>query len=207
MKEPWLVFLLGMTLFVIVLRMVRAYFFARRVSTGSACLPIAADDRLTSLVADVEKSGKVREAIRTIGQRAPGIKSPSLRSAYHCAAGYLAISRLKRPGLAVGFYLKALRAYPTCIEALEKLQEILAAQKRLRRLERTYWEVLGRLDDSEAGTEMWFKCWSGLTAIYSTSPRTIRRADAIRKMLSVFDEDGDEHDSQSSVSSIVSQDG
>jgi len=206
MKEPWLVFLLGMTLFVLVLRMVRAYFFARRVSPGSAWLPVAADERLTSLVAEVENSGKVREALRTIGQRAPGIKSPSLRSAYHCAAGYLAISRLKRPGLAVGFYLKALRADPTCIEALDKLQEILAAQKRLWRLERTYWEVLGRLDDSEAGTEMWFKCWSGLTAVYSASPRTIRRADAIRKMLSVFDED-DEQDSQSSVSPIGSQDG
>jgi hypothetical protein len=94
----------------------------------------------------------------------------------------------------VGFYLRALREDPTCLAALERLREILMAQKRYRRLEQTCWDVLGRLDDSDVGTEMWAKAWMVLAAIYSTSPRHVRRADAIRKMLTSFeaDDEGEE---------------
>jgi hypothetical protein len=141
---------------------------------------------LTNLVEEAEKTGKVREAIRKLGSRGSGIDSAELRAAYRCAAGHLALTSLKRPSLAVGLYLRALREDPNCVEALDKLQEILAAQKRLRRLEWTYWDVLGRLDDAEAGGEMWSKCWSGLASLYSASPRKVRRSDAIRKALAAY---------------------
>ena len=93
---------------------------------------------------------------------------------------------MKRPSLAVGLYLRALRETPNCPEALDKLQEILTAQKRLRRLEWNYWDVLGRLGEGEADSEIWLKCWSGLATVYSRSPRTVRRADAIRKAMAAY---------------------
>ena len=102
----------------------------------------------------------------------------------------------------MGLFLKALRADPTCVEGITKLQEILSAQKRFRRLEWTYWEVLARLDDSEVGEEMWLACWSGLAAIYAASPKTVRRADAIRKALNAFAQDPDDEDTEGPPSRI-----
>ena len=192
MIETLLPALMGLFVIVLVLRVVKAMVFARQFSREESSIPAGASEELAALMRDAETSGKYRDVLRTIENRTAGMTSPAVRATYHCAAGNLARNRLKRPGLAVGFYLKALRADPTCIEAIGRLQEILVPQKRLRRLEWTYWEVLGRLNDGEAGGEMWLLCWSGLTAIYSTSPRTVRRADAIRKMLAAFGSDSDD---------------
>jgi hypothetical protein len=185
MKEPILLTAVVLFMAVLVLRLVRGARIGKRMKGRGVKLPACADDELDSLLKKAKDSGKIRDVLREINNRASRVDAADLRAAYRCAAGHLALVDLKRPNLAVGFYLRALREDPTCVEALDKLQEILAAQRRHRRLERTYWDVLGRLDDAEAGGNMWFKCWSGLASVYSASQRSIRRADAIRKALSV----------------------
>jgi hypothetical protein len=206
MKEPALLALLVLFVAVLVLRSVKAYFLAKRLRSGGNGLPSDADARLVELVENAKTPGKARDAIREVSRVAHAIPSSSKRSAYYCAAGNLAIHPLKRPGSAVGLFLKALRADPTCIEAIVKLQDILTAQKRYRRLEWTYWEVLARLDDSEVGEEVWIACWSGLAAIYAASPRTVRRADAIRKSIAAYvqedDDDLDEHGHSSRIPKV-----
>lgn len=202
MKEPLILALVALFIAVLVLRLIKDYLFVKRWKGKEAGLPDAADAELAELVGAVDSANKGRETIRTISRLALGGKSPTVRGAYYCAAGNLALHSVKRPGLAVGLYLKALRADPTCLEALHKLQDLLSAQKRFRRLERTYWEVLARLDDTEVGGDIWIACWSGLAAVYSASPRTILRADAIRKALTAYVSDDDD-DSIASLTQAV----
>ena len=193
MKEPLLLAVIGLFLVALVYRLVRGFSSARRWGRNSTPFPPSNDAELSHLIEEARSSGKIREALREIGRRAHALESAARRAAYHSAAGHLSLSELKRPALAAGFYLRALREDPTCVEALDKLQEILIAQRRLRRLEWTYWDILGRLEDSQVGLEIWMKCWSGLASIYSASPRTVCRADAIRKALSAYGpEDEDE---------------
>lgn len=189
MKEPLLLTTIALFLLALVTRFIRGVLLGRRFRTSGTSLPHFADAELKALIEDAKKPGKLRESIRRISGRSPALDSGSLRAAYYCAAGNLVLSELKRPASAVGFYLRALREDRLSIEALEKLQEILVVQKRLRRLEWTYWDILGRLDDAEVGGDMWTKCWSGLASIYSASPRTVRRADALRKVLKVLGSD------------------
>ena len=193
MKEPLLVALVALFFVVLIFRMVQAYLLAHRLKGCSQDVPNDADERLVEMLRGADTPQKAKDALRDITHMAGGVKSPAGRSAYYSAAGNLALNPLKRPNLAVGLYLKALRANPTTIEAVRKLQEILTAQKRIRRLEWTYWEVLARLDDSEVGEETWLACWAGLAAVYAASPKTVHRADAIRKSLSAFlvDEDSE----------------
>jgi hypothetical protein len=206
MKEPILLLLIGLFIAVLVMRLVKAYLLAHRLKTKGTDIPDGADGKLMGLMADIDSPQKARAAISAIGRMVPREKSPTTRSAYFVAAGHLAINPLKRPKLAVGFYLKALRSDPTCLDALHKLQEILLAQKRYRRMEWTYWEVLARLDDSEVGEEMWLVCWAGLAAIYAVSPRGVHKADAIRKTLSAFiadEEDEKEIERISNMPNVV----
>jgi hypothetical protein len=178
---------------VLVLRFVRGVMLGRRLEgASSGCdLGDAADPELRRLVQEAVSSGRPRDAVRQIERRATSGEAAS-RAAHHCAAGNLVLTEMSRPGLAVGLFLRALREDPTCTAALERLREILMAQKRYRRLERTCWDVLGRLDDGDVGSPMWIAAWSLLAAIYSTSPKHVRRADAIRKMLDSLREEDDE---------------
>ncbi|MCP4675214.1 MAG: hypothetical protein GY854_06855 [Deltaproteobacteria bacterium] len=203
MKEPLLLGAIVLFILALIFRLVRGLRLGRRMQSRAHNLPPCADSNLESLLDEARKTGKVREALREIGHRAPGLDSAGLRAAYRCAGGHLALTSLKRPALAAGFYLRALREDPGCVEALDKLQEILTGLKRIRRLERTYWDVLGRLDDSEVGDEMWTKCWSGLASIYSNSPRTLRRADAIRKALTAFGTDDNEDGDVSEITPFI----
>jgi hypothetical protein len=175
---------------VLLFRFARGLVLGRRVSASAGGCEVeeGADPELRRLVKEAVASGKAREGLRQIERRATSGEASS-RAAHHCAAGNLVLTEMKRPGLAVGLYLRALREDPTCVPALERLREILMAQKRYRRLEQTCWDVLGRLDDSDVGTGMWAKSWTVLAAIYSTAPRHVRRADAIRKMLASFEEE------------------
>jgi hypothetical protein len=179
---------------VLVFRFVRGLMLGRRVSAAAGRCEVdeGAEPELKRLVGEAISTGKVREGLRQIERRAASGEAFS-RAAHHCAAGNLVLTEMKRPGLAVGLFLRALREDPTCLPALDRLREILMAQKRYRRLEQTCWEVLGRLDDADVGAPMWMAAWTVLASIYSTSPRSVRRADAIRKMLASFqEEEGDE---------------
>jgi hypothetical protein len=192
----------GLFVVVLVFRLIKSYLLAHRLKGSAQDVPLDADDKLVSILETADSPPKAKEAVRDITHRAVSIKSPAGRGAYFSAAGNLAVNQLKRPNLAVGLYLRALRANPTCVEAVHRLQEILTAQKRIRRLEWTYWEVLARLDDSEVGEEMWIACWAGLAALYSASPKTVHRADAIRKSLSAFVADESDEKEMERISKI-----
>jgi hypothetical protein len=185
MKEQLIVVLVGLFIVVLILRAVRGL-ASRRVRAEDSGVPEFADAALVELIDQSKAPGKAREILREMGRRVSGLESPRLRAAYICARGNLSLNQLKRPKLAVGFYLRALREDPACEEALKRLQELLTAQRRVRRLEWMYWDVLGRLDDIDADSKVWFRCWSGLASLYSASPRKVRRADAIRKVLSAY---------------------
>ena len=189
MKEPLLLAFIGLFTAVLLFRMIKAYLLAHRLKGRPQDVPSDADERLLLLIKKADTPQRAKEVVSDITHLAGSVKSPGGRGAYFVAAGNLALNPLKRPNLAVGLYLRALRADPTCIEAVHKLQEILTAQKRHRRLEWTYWEVLARLDDSEVGDDTWLACWAGLAALYSGSPKTVHRADAMRKALAAFTAD------------------
>jgi hypothetical protein len=180
----------GLFFLMLVFRLVRSVVLGRRLSAARSCEPEESDDpELCRLVSEAVDAPRAREALREIERRAGTADTPARRASHHCAAASITLQRLKRPSVAVKFYLRALRDDPTCVEALAKLQEILIAQKRQRRLEWTCWDVLGRLDDEQAGSPAWRAAWRGLTAVYSASPRYVSRADAIRKMLAAVDTD------------------
>jgi hypothetical protein len=202
MKEPLLLALIGLFIAVLIIRLAKAYLLAHRLKGKEPDIPEDADEQLLSLMEKVETPQKARETIRNISRLASRVKTPTGRSAYFVAAGHLAINPLRRPKLAVGFYLRALRSNPTSLDALHKLQEILLAQKRFRRMEWTYWEVLARLDDSEVGEEMWMVCWAGLAAIYAATPRGVHKADAIRKALKAFVTDEEEEKALERISNM-----
>ncbi len=183
MNNPLLVALAGLFIVVLIARIWRGIAIGRRLRSSDASWSAEADPKLEALMNQAQDQNTVKSVLREIERRAFSRDSASTRAAYHCAAGHLALQQLKRPGLAVGFYLRALREDPTSIEALDKVQDILVAQKRTKRLEWTYWNVLSRLDDAEVGSRMWIRCWSGLASIYSASPKKTARADAIRKAL------------------------
>lgn len=182
--KTWLLIALGLFVLMLVFRLVRGIIQGRRISAGRTCSTDGTGDPdLAALIEEARHGGRVREVLRRIEGRATTAAEPTARASYHCAAGDVSLIQMKRPKVAVGFYLRALREDPTCVPALDKLQEILLAQKRGRRFERTCWEVLGRLDDAEVGSEMWVKCWTGLAAFYATSPKYVGRADAIRALI------------------------
>ena len=204
MKEPVLVALVGLFVVLLLVRLVRGFLVGRRLGAEAGIFSSPEDPELTSLVKKAQENEKVHDALREIERRASGVGSASLRAAYHCAAGHVSMTQLKRPKLAAGYYIRALREDPSYIDAIDKLRDILAAQKRYRRLEWIYWDVLGRLGASEVGSEMWIKCWSGLASVYSASQRTVRRADAIRKALLAVtpDEDDDDDDDAETASQL-----
>jgi hypothetical protein len=182
--KTWLLIALGLFVLMLVIRFVRGIMQGKRISAGRTCSTDGTGDpELAGLIEEAHQGGKAREVLRKIEDRATSAANPESRASYHCAAGDVSLIQMKRPKVAVGFYLRALREDPTCVPAFDKLQEILLAQKRGRRFERTCWEVLGRLDDAEVGSEIWVKCWSGLAVHYSASPRHVGRADAIRALI------------------------
>jgi hypothetical protein len=182
--KTWLLIALGLFVLMLVVQLIRGIIRGRRISAGRTCSTDGTGDpELAALVEEAQRRGRAREVLRKIEDRATNADTSETRASYHCAAGDVSLIQMKRPKLAVGFYLRALREDPSCVPAMDKLQEILLAQKRNRRFERTCWEVLGRLDDDEVGSEMWVKCWSGLAAIYSSSSKHVGRADAIRAMV------------------------
>jgi hypothetical protein len=198
--KTWLLIALGLFVLMLVVQLIRGILRGRRISVGRTCsTDITSDPELVGLVEQASGRGKAREVLRKIEDRATTADAAETRASYHCAAGDVSLIQMKRPKLAVGFYLRALREDPTCVPALDKLQEILLAQKRNRRFERTCWEVLGRLDDDEVGSEMWVKCWSGLAAIYSASSKHVGRADAIRAMVASVTDAGDRDSEEGSA--------
>jgi hypothetical protein len=194
MTEKIIVVLAALALLVVVLRIARGILDGSGHWSRAEGTLFSPDPHLAALLEQARGApkAKLKELLREIGRLAAGAGSPEKRAVCYDAAGRLALGELNRPGLAAGMFLRALRADPRCISALFKLEEVLISQKRTRRMEATYWDVLGRLDDAAVGSPVWLRCWSGLSSLYAESPRTARRADAIRKALTAFGTDLDD---------------
>jgi hypothetical protein len=200
MVKQLLVIAAVLFLLMLVLRFVRGLIQGRRLSRDRSCLPgEGSDPELRRLVEEAAAGGsRAREALRRIEARVASIDDAAERAAHHCAAAGVSLAVLKRPGVAAGLYMRALREDPGCLAALVRLEEILLAQKRHRALEGFCWGLLGRLGDDATGSETWHKAWSILAKLYAMNPKRVHRADAIRKMLATAatdpGEDRDEGD-------------
>ena len=194
MTEKILVVVVALFLLWLIVRLIWGYLVSRTMEGSSTNVPLEADGELKKLVEEVQNSGDVREGFRKIAARAASLKSGKLRAVHYCASGNLALSVLKRPNLAAGLYFRALREDPTCTEPLGHLQRILIPQKKVRRLERAYWDTLARIENPEENMEAFVSCWNGLATLYAASPRTVRRADAIRKSMTVLGIDAGDED-------------
>jgi len=185
MVKQLLVIAAVLFLLMLVVRFARGLLLGRRLSRDRAWTPGERYDAdLRRLVEDAAPGGaRAREVLRRIESRAMSMDDPAVRAAHHCAAAGISLAVLKRPGVAAGLYMRAMRDDPTCLEALIQLEEILLTQKRHRALEGFCWNLLGRLGDGATGTAVWHRAWSALAALYAANPRRTSRADAIRRML------------------------
>ncbi len=186
MKEALLVIAALLIVLSIVVQLLKGFVFSRRAWRGGD-----ADPELEQYVKRAGTPGEARQVLRELEIRAVDQDS-RLRSRVYSTGGEIALIVLKRPAVAVRYYLRALRANPDCTAAFERLTEVLVAQKKLRRLERVCWDLLSRLGDDGAGSPMWRRCWQGLATVYAATPRMVNRADAIRKMLDFAGPDEDD---------------
>ncbi|MBN2344702.1 MAG: hypothetical protein JXX29_16365 [Deltaproteobacteria bacterium] len=182
MKETLLVIAAALCVLFILFQLVKGFLLARRFwkkhkSNG--------DPELEELFQKAETPAGARDVLREIDGRAA--QNGALRRAvYYTAGGEIALTRLKRPNVAIRYYSRALRNNPKCEPAFDRLAEILVAQRRYRRFKHTCWYLLSRMNDDDSGSSIWRKCWSGLATVYASFPKSTGRADAIRKMLTAF---------------------
>jgi len=183
MKETLLIWAAALIVIFLILQIIRGFLFSKhnwkKVSQNIK-------PELAKFIEDAKSPSEARLVLKNIDARAIE-KNSTERALIYSTAGVISLTVLKRPEIAVRYHLRALRSDPLCEVAYDRLAEILVAQKKYRRLERTCWDILSRLDEDDQGCEMWKKCWSGLTTVYANTKRLTNRADAIRKMLNVFD--------------------
>ena len=183
MKETLLVWAAGLIILFLILQIIRGFLFSRRKWKK---LSDSIEPELVKYVERAKNHSDARKILKEIDAAAID-KTAVDRARYYSTAGVITLTVLKRPDVAVRYYLRALRSDPLCILAFDRLAEILMAQKKYHRFERTCWTILSRLDDDDQGGEMWTKCWSGLATVFANSKRLTERADAIRKMLASFE--------------------
>ena len=189
MKEKLLVITAALSVLFFLFQLVRGYILARR--PWRARRP-KTNPELEEMLKKADSPVSARTVLRDIDGKAVQHDARA-RASYYSVAGEISLHQLKRPNVAIRYYLRALRNNPRCESAFDRLSEILLAQKRYRRFKRACWYLLSRMDDDDTGASMWQKCWSGLATVYAAAPATTDRADAIRKMLSGFARDtGDE---------------
>ncbi len=123
----------------------------------------------------------VREKVRA----ARAATEPSVRAQRFVEAGDLAREGLSDPSLAVGYYLRALRADPGSAHAVEALRGTLSPTTRggFRRLERIYWRLLSRIPAKGPTRGAWLEVWKALADLYGQGYKSPVRARAIRALL------------------------
>lgn len=182
MKEQLLVIAAALSVLFILFQLVRGYILARRPWRERRP---KTNPELEEMLRKADSPVTARTVLKDIDGKAVQHDARA-RASYYSVAGEISLHKLKRPNVAIRYYLRALRNNPRCESAFDRLSEILLAQKRYRRFKRACWFLLSRMDDDDTGRPMWKKCWSGLATVYAASPATTDRADAIRKMLSAF---------------------
>jgi tetratricopeptide (TPR) repeat protein len=179
MKEKLLVIAAALIVLFFLFQLVRGYILARR--PWRARRP-KTEPELEEMLRKADSPVTARTVLKDIDGKAVQHDARA-RASYYSVAGEISLHKLKRPNVAIRYYLRALRNNPRCESAFDRLSEILLAQKRYRRFKRACWFLLSRMDEDDTGTRMWKKCWTGLATVYAASPTTTNRADAIRKML------------------------
>ncbi|MBN2528854.1 MAG: hypothetical protein JXR76_20860 [Deltaproteobacteria bacterium] len=179
MKENLLVIAASLSVLFFLFQLLRGYILGRR---GWKKQEPRVNPELDSLIRKADSPNSARAVLRDIDGKAVQHDARE-RASYYSVAGEIALTRLKRPNVAIRYYLRALRNNPRCESAFDRLSEIMLSQKRFRRYKKACWYLLSRMDEDDTGGAMWTKCWSGLATVYAASPATTDRADAIRKML------------------------
>jgi len=129
------------------------------------------------------RSGPEIAAVRARAKEARSATSPAERSALLVQAGDLARDQLRHPDMAVAYYLRALRADATSLQAIESLRGTLSHPGRFRRLERIYWRLLSRIPPTGPSRGAWLEVWRALGELYARGYRSPARARAIRTLL------------------------
>jgi len=129
------------------------------------------------------RAGPELAAVRARAKEARGAQTPGERAALLVEAGDIARDRLVNEHMAVAYYLRALRADPTSVGAIEALRGTLVGRGRFRRLERIYWRLLSRIPPQGPTRATWLEVWRALADLYAQNYRKPVRARAIRAML------------------------
>lgn len=190
MKETLLLIAAALCVFFILFQLIKGVFLDKRYWRKRH--PIV-DAELEALCQKADNPAHARNVLREIDTLATQ-QDAKRRAVYYTAAGEVALTRLKRPNVAIRYYFRALRNNPKCEPAFDRMAEILVAQKKLRRFKLACWYLLSRMDEEDTGETMWRKCWSGLATVYASHPRFTMRADAIRKMLAGMESEVDDDD-------------
>jgi hypothetical protein len=129
--------------------------------------------------------GPALDSVRAKVREARAATEPAVRAQRFVEVGDLAQGTLRDPGLAVAYYLRALRADPGSAHAIEALRGTLSRSSRAssRRLERVYWRLLSRIPAEGPTRTAWLEVWKALAELYGRGYRSPVRARAIRALL------------------------
>lgn len=140
--------------------------------------------------------GPALAAVRDKAKSARAAAAPAERAERYVEAGDLARDSLRDANLAIGYYLRALRADPGSRHAIEALRGTLprpgerrapgvpgSRRGAFRRLERIYWRLLSRIPAQGPTREAWLEVWKALADLYANGYRSPVRARAIRTLL------------------------
>lgn len=130
------------------------------------------------------KAGPGLAAIRDKAKEARAATEPTARAQRFVEAGDLA-KKDGDPSLAVGYYLRALRADPGSTHAVEAIRGTLGPPSRaaFRRQERVYWRLLSRIPPRGPTRAAWLEVWKALGDLYGRGYTSPVRARAIRALL------------------------
>lgn len=150
--------------------------------------PDGADKELHALLERLRDGAQTASVLREIKKRIAKEKSKTVKATYLCSAGDVLRQTVSRKGTALRYYVKALEADPTCIDARHGMRELLLQQRRGFRLEQLYWQLLGRLDFDEHGCTFVTTAWRELAELLERRKSGKKRARALRRLLERIDE-------------------
>jgi hypothetical protein len=135
------------------------------------------------------RSGRRRHPVAALApvrakvKEARAAQEPAQRALRFVEAGDIARTDLHDAGLAVAYYLRALRADPGSAPAIDALRASLSEPAGARRLERLYWRLLSRVPAQGPTRTAWLAVWRALGELYAKGYRSPVRARAIRTLL------------------------
>ena len=108
------------------------------------------------------------------GDRRPRGRSPRTRRSYLYTMAQLYRDKLEDPDRAVELFNEALDLNPSYLEAFERINKILTAQKNWKQLERSYRKMLHRIA-GKGNADLEYTLWHQLGLIYRDRLQQTRR--------------------------------